>query len=380
MVQYELTGQNIMDWIDQNLDAYRVIAEILTDLRPLVRERIESKHGKEWFRDGIPEEVLERLIRNKEQEASIDWYENRYQEVISYAVFPDLFEIIIKNAGLFTPILKLAPNQSLLHTRFLELEVMRSKIGRARQVSESEINFLTSFHLRFRRAVQEMKGSPVDPTTPVHDPAAPADDIATAARDEVFDEALAQSKKEQPAKPEIAEDASKVTGGSRAPGRPPQRLASPAATAEANEPVVAVELDEPEKAPAKTEKDAGTDEPIKVRETAASIVKRAMEENDDPAVMREVYREVTGIAEVIWTTEEVPTCAIWDRVSTNRWYEANFSRLELRPLSDFYELISQVRTRRKAGAKKSEIQSFLNDSKFATVLLALRDMFQKNHI
>lgn len=380
MVQYELTGQNIMDWIDQNLDAYRVIAEILTDLRPLVRERIESKHGKEWFRDGIPEEVFERLIRNKEQEASIDWYENRYQEVISYAVFPDLFEIIIKNAGLFTPILKLAPSQSLLSTRFLELEVMRSKIGRARQVSESEINFLTSFHLRFRRAVKEMKGFPVDPTTPVHDPAAPADDIATAARDEVFDEALAQSKKEQPAKPEIAEDASKVTGGSRAPGRPPQRLASPAATAEANEPVVAVELDEPEKAPAKTEKDAGTDEPIKVRETAASIVKRAMEENDDPAVMREVYREVTGIAEVIWTTEEIPTCAIWDRVSTNRWYEANFSRLELRPLSDFYELISQVRTRRKAGAKKSEIQSFLNDSKFATVLLALRDMFQKNQI
>lgn len=143
MVQYELTGQNIMDWIDQNLDAYRVIAEILTDLRPLVRERIESKHGKEWFRDGIPEEVFERLIRNKEQEASIDWYENRYQEVISYAVFPDLFEIIIKNAGLFTPILKLAPSQSLLSTRFLELEVMRSKIGRARQVSESEINFLT---------------------------------------------------------------------------------------------------------------------------------------------------------------------------------------------------------------------------------------------
>jgi len=380
MVQYELTGQNIMDWIDQNLDAYRVIAEILTDLRPLVRERIESKHGKEWFRDGIPEEVFERLIRNKEQEASIDWYENRYQEVISYAVFPDLFEIIIKNAGLFTPILKLAPNQSLLSTRFLELEVMRSKIGRARQVSESEINFLTSFHLRFRRAVQEMRGSPVDPTTPTHEPAAPAVDVVTAAQDEVFDEALTPAKKEQPAEPEIAEDTSTVSGGSRTPGRPPQRLASPGATAEANEPVVAVELDETENVPAQTEKDDGADEPTKVRETAATIVKRAMEENDDPAVMREVYREVTGIAEVIWTTEEIPTSAIWDRVSTNKWYEANFSRLELRPLSDFYELISQVRTKRKAGAKKTEIQSFLNDSKFATVLLALRDMFQKNQI
>ena len=61
---------------------------------------------------------------------------------------------------LFGPILKLAPSQSLLNTRFLELEVMRSKIGRARQVGETEINFLTSFHLRFRRAVQELKGNP----------------------------------------------------------------------------------------------------------------------------------------------------------------------------------------------------------------------------
>jgi hypothetical protein len=105
-----------------------------------------------------------------------------------------------------------------------------------------------------------------------------------------------------------------------------------------------------------------------------------MENNDDPAVLREVYREVTGIAEVIWTTDEIPTTAIWDRVSTNVWYEASFSSLELRPLSDFYELISQVRTKRKDGASRTEIQSFLNDSRFATTLLALRDMFQKNKI
>ncbi len=93
-----------MDWIEQNLDAYRVIAEILTDLRPLVRERLEAKLGKEWFREGIPESIFENLIQNKEKEASIDWYENRYQEVISYAVFPDLFEIIIANSGLFDPL------------------------------------------------------------------------------------------------------------------------------------------------------------------------------------------------------------------------------------------------------------------------------------
>ena len=147
---------------------------------------------------------------------------------------------------------------------------------------------------------------------------------------------------------------------------------------------------ETEPSPASTEVEAPADEPAAAengepaepahRETASSIVKRAMESGDDQAVLREIYREVTGIAEVIWTTNEIPKTSIWDRVSTNPWYESNFSRLELRPLSDFYELISQVREKRKDGAAKSEIQSFLNDSKFATILLALRDMFQKNKI
>lgn len=385
MVQYDLTGQNDMDWIDQNLDAYRVIAEILTDLRPLVRERIERKHGKEWFRDGIPEDVFERLIRNKEQEASIDWYENRYQEVISYAVFPDLFEIIISNAELFTPILKLAPSQSLLSTRFLELEVMRSKIGRARQVSESEINFLTSFHLRFRRAVQELNENAADPASTAEKSEHPTTDADTDASMETAEDTDEGSTSETPPKPEEVpdepRDEAEKTGET---GRPPQRLASSADAGpkevDAGEQSAAIEIDDPEDAPAMTGEEAGGDGHAQVRESAATVLKRAMANNDHPAVLREIYREVTGIAEVIWTTEEIPTSAIWDRVSTNSWYEANFSKLDLRPLSDFYELISQIRAKRKDGASKAKIQSFLNDSKFATILLSLRDMFRKNQI
>lgn len=369
-----------MDWIEHNLDAYRVIAEILTDLRPLVRERVEAKHGKEWFRNGIPEDVFERLIHNKEQEASIDWYENRYQEVISYAVFPDLFEIIIANADLFGPILKLAPSQSLLNTRFLELEVMRCKIGRARQISEAEINFLTSFHLRFRRAVQALKGTDGGASGPAW-----IDGSTGAERSEPQPSDEASSSPAEPVTAsenptnDIADDETRVSRNHQAAGRPPMRLASPTKVAEADGPQEATveathEIEDPAEAA------EGTSAEPAQRESVATIINRAMEDGEDAVVLREVYREVTGIAEVIWTTEEIPTTAIWDRVSTNTWYESNFSRLELRPLSDFYELISQVRNKRKSGAAKAEIQSFLNDSKFATILLALRDMFQMNGI
>lgn len=375
-----------MTWIEQNLDAYRVIAEILNDLRPLVRERLEERHGKEWFRDGIPEPVFERLIANKEQEASIDWYENRYQEVISYAVFPDLFEIIIANPGLFDPILKLAPSQSLLNTRFLELEVMRSKVGRARPVSEAEINFLTSFHLRFRRAVQELSGAEVGPapTTDAHDfDGAAAAETAAATPTGGGDAAGAAAVQPTPAgdahESSIEQAQPKPSREARSPSdRPPQRLApSPAA----DDGAAAAEPETPEQPPSEAPSDEREPEaePAK-RETPSAIVKRGLEAGDDLAVLRELYREVTGIAEVIWTTSEMPTTSIWDRVSTHPWYEANFSRLELRPLSDFYELISQVKAKRDGGAAKSEIQSFLNDSKFATILLGLRDMFQRNGI
>jgi hypothetical protein len=136
---------------------------------------------------------------------------------------------------------------------------------------------------------------------------------------------------------------------------------------------------EPETEGAAEEKPSD-DTPTPKRETPAAAVKRALEAGDEQVILRELYREVTGIAEVIWTTNEIPTTGIWDRVSRTPWYETNFGKLELRPLSDFYELISQVRKKRQAGADKSEIQSFLNDSKFATILLALRDMFQQNHI
>jgi len=361
-----------MDWIEQNLDAYRVIAEILNDLRPLVRERLENHFGREWFRDGIPEEIFDRLIRNKEQEASIDWYENRYQEVISYAVFPDLFEIINANPELFGPMLKLAPSPSLLSTRFLELEVMRSKIGRAREVSEAEINFLTSFHLRFRRAIQELRGEPIDAgARPSTRPAA-ADAADTGVPVEPTAPAPEPDTDREP-------EAPRRPAGPERPARPPQRLASPASGDPApidgdTEPAEAEDIGVDEDAPAEPVK------PVKESETTSSIVKRAMEKGDDQVVLRELYREVTGIAEVIWTTDQVPANPVWERVSTNSWYESNFSRLDLRPLSDFFELISQVRSKLKGGSSKADIQSFLNDSRFATILLALRDMFQKNDI
>jgi len=146
-----------MEWLEQNIDAYRIVSEVLGQLRVTVREVLERVHGELWYRKGLPEEVFDRLVAAKERERSIDWYEDQYQQIMEYVTFPDLVEILQMNAEHFPEIISLAPSESLLHARFLELDVMRAKLGSARPISEIELSFLGTFHLRFRKAIAEAK-------------------------------------------------------------------------------------------------------------------------------------------------------------------------------------------------------------------------------
>ena len=136
-----------MEWLEQNIDAYRIVSEILGELRLAVRQRLEKIHGEEWYKKGLPEGVFKRLIAAKEREKSIDWYEGQYQQIMDYAVFADLIEILEHSPESFPSFMGLAPSTALLNARFLELDVMRAKLGRARPISETELSFLGTFHL-----------------------------------------------------------------------------------------------------------------------------------------------------------------------------------------------------------------------------------------
>jgi len=169
-----------MAWLEQNIDAYRIVSEVLGELRVAIREVLERVYGDDWYRKGLPEEVFERLVAAKEREKSIDWYEGQYQQIMDYATFPDLIAVLEQNAEHFPEFVKLAPSPALLQARFLELDVMRAKLGRARPISETELSFLGTFHLRFRKAASEARnaktGEEAAPPSvePVEDSDAPA--------------------------------------------------------------------------------------------------------------------------------------------------------------------------------------------------------------
>ncbi len=404
-----------MEWLEQNLDAYRIIAEILKDLREVLRSELEQRHGKKWHTVGLPDGLLDRLVEIKEKEKSIDWYESEYQQIMSYAVFPDLLQILELNADHFSHIMRLAPTSALLNARFLELEVMRSKLGRARPISDTELAFLGTFHLRFRKAIDDFRTSsatdraeiaetipspvvvaPPDLAAQEHTEAAPepvpepeaapqsqAEHEAVPGHDVDADAELLVEEAlepdhvvEEPPAEELTEEAE--------PQKPPQRVAQAAAdtvaddetVAEAEETTPDADATDAVEGAAPAEDGAEAPEAEKAKKT----IEEALESDDRTFILRALYQEITHTAEGIWTKDVLPTRRIWDRVCTSNWYEENFSPLGLKPVSDFYEIMSKVDSRMRQGASKSDLQDYLKQSNFARVLLALRDMFQGHQL
>jgi len=377
-----------MDWLEQNIDAYRIVSEILGELRLTVRQRLEQIHGEEWYRKGLPDDVFKRLIAAKEREKSIDWYEGQYQQIMDYAVFADLLEILEHSPEAFSSFTSLAPSTALLNARFLELDVMRAKLGRARPISETELSFLGTFHLRFRKAVQEAdEGSDdVDVTTPEREVISqPKIEPVTPPEPEPAEEVPppAASSPPQRAVQTDVDDATTTTGA-KAISKESSDSEGAASTSNVEDDIPSNES--PDEAAEAEETDAPPPSQTKgpVDEISKAIgpekLDEALSSNDHVAVLRELYREVTGIAEGVWSSEITPAPMVWDKVTASDWYELNFSRLGLQPLSVFYEVTAKVDKMVRAGADRKELQEFLKETNFAKTLLSLRDMFQANNI
>jgi len=372
-----------MDWLEQNLDAYRIIAEILDDLRETVRERLGQLHGNEWYQSGLPEGLLDRLVERKEKEKAIDWYESEYQQIMNYAMFRDILEILEHTPEAFPQITGLAPTSTLLNARFLELEVMRAKLGRARPISETELSFLGTFHLRFRKAIEDYRtrqGAGAEPASAQATPPPEAQPNAQAAPRPPAVEPVKPPPPEPqpfpesttPVEPVKAPDDSPTDEVFEPPKEEPTPVASPDTQGTAAPAVETPPTPTPEPRPA-------SPEPAEVDPQELSF-EDALDAGDSQIILRELYKEVTGIAEGIWTKDIPPPARVWEMVSVSDWYENSFSELGMRPASDFYDIISKVDRRMREGSTKDQLQDYLKESNFAQILLALRDMFQKNHI
>jgi len=141
--------------IDANIEAYRTAAEGLRRLRAFVRDALQRTLGAGWQEEGIPGSVRDHLRQRRERETAVSWHVPEATDPLDYAGFADLLEVVNANRDLLDRFLSFVPDDSMLRTRFLELDVLLARIAYARVISESELEFLVSFFEKVRPLLGE---------------------------------------------------------------------------------------------------------------------------------------------------------------------------------------------------------------------------------
>jgi len=329
--------------IDLNPDAYRLAAECLFRIRQLIRETLRAAYGEAWDHEGIPEELLGHLTSRRVREASINWHLSDSADLLDYTGFANIYDIIAANESLLELFSSLAPDPNVLRIRFLELDTILNRIAYVRPVADTEIGFLVSFDERIRRLAAVPAGQR---------PAAakPAAAKNTQKRDSkaTLDPAPTESKS-PPGSPlkEKKGDAAPVRETSVPPAAEPPEAAPPPAP---QRPAPEVQGD--------------------------SHLEEALLAGRDNVVLAALYREITSLADGLWTQAAPALAVTWERVRESDWYNDRFAKLGLKSVSDFYGLVEEARERLLGGTSRNELQEFLKERNFAQVLLSLRELFR----
>lgn len=305
-----------MGKLDLNLDAYRLIAELLHRVRNAVRERLQEMVGDAW-EDRIPGDLRLFLTQRRLREQGVSWFRTDSCDLLDYANFFDLAEILAANPALLEQVdwLPATGREAMLRVRFLELDTVFQRVAYARPVSELEMELLAGLGERIRKSF----GRPAKTPTPVAP--APAAEISPAAP-------------------------------------PPTHLTS----APAGPASTAPELS----APATAEKSA---------RPSREKLSQALEAGDTKTIMAALYKEVVETADAIFKQGKPPACPVWEAVRESSWYEQNFRKLSLAPLSHFFDIVEDTKELSRS-ASREEILEAVRNRGFAQTLLQLKELFQ----
>ena len=314
-----------MGKLDLNLEGYRALTDSLQRLRHLVRTALEERYGTGWHQVALASPVGEHLQQRQEREVAISWRLPEGSDILDFAGFSDLFELAATDEATLACLSSLAPSPELLRARFLEVDVIHSRIAYGRPISDAELEFVLGFGERLRKVTNERSR-----LTP-----AVGEDAGTAAA------AAAPPPPEKPAAPRPTQPVKAAAASSRQPAAPPVAR--------------------------------GGDGSPQLSPTELSA---ALEQRDSPRLLAALYREITAIADRLWRSGASGEGWVWAAVRESSWYRENFSTLGMKVVSDFYALVEQCRQNSNLAEDPVAIQGFLKRSNFAQLLMALRDFFK----
>jgi hypothetical protein len=330
-----------MGKLELNVETYRVIAETLLQLRATTRALLQSCYGDAWQERGMPEPLRGFLDQRRAREAAIQWRLLERVDLLDFAGFENIAEVVSACPSLIAAFAPVSPDADLLRARFVELDSIQARVAFARPVTESEMEFVVSFSERLRRV-------PIE---------------------------VARNADDEPVGPDVRPS---VAGRERAAEPVRQPIAAPSPSPPASSPRVRASAPSPTAAVAPER--SGT-----VKPTASTVAKtisatelaHALDAGNTALVLTALYAEVTRLAELLWEEGIAGHASQWEIVRETRWYNESFSHLQLKALSDFYDLHRDVGERAANGGSRTEIQEMLQQRRFGEILLALRELFRR---
>ena len=361
------------------IDAKRILNDLLVNFRRIVHRGLVNYSGELWYREGLPSDVFRRLVVRKENETPLDRFSGDYEELMTYANFRDLADIIVGNDVLKERLTVLEPRDGAsLLDRLHELEEMRRAATSSSPISDQDQANLARYFDEFRNAVK--RGSrPHDDPKPSVTRRAPKPPSPPTAEEETLESIFGDE--EPPADPRPSPRGRLVvkvsSGGLRdgAPatedqtGRPRPEPPPPASVSVADE-VGSVETPVTDV----SSRPGGGDDGGGLIDELEKI-ERALRDDDDSAVLKALHVEVTEIADGMLRRDPKQGHLVWQLVGRHGWFERRKEQYGLQPLEDFYRLADDFLEAFSSDAKSSDLKNMLSEAGFSRMLLDMREMF-----
>ena len=351
------------------------MTDLLVNFRRIVHRGLVNYSGELWYREGLPSDVFRRLVVRKENETPLDRFSGDYEELMTYANFRDLADIIVGNDVLKDRLTILEPRDDVsLLDRLHELEEIRRTISTGGRAGSDVVERLQKYFDEFRSAIKGRKPAP-KPTAPRKIPE-PRPAVEVRAEEETLesifepDDPPASAPAPRPGRLVVKVSSSGLRDASEG------QTAETPPSVEPSSPSVASEVGSME-TPV-TDVSTGTpraEEAEKGLVEEAEGLELALREDDTSAILKALHVEVTEIADGMLRRDPKHGHVVWEQARRRGWIDANREEFALDPLVGFYELADSYLDAYASGAKSSELKAILADAGFSKMLLGLREMF-----
>src|SRR5437867_3356793 len=157
LIEYSLLEETLapfpVDLRNEALQCARLYALLYcfeNSVRGLIKEKLQEKHGTDWWDKAVPDKVKKFAQQRQEDAEKETWLEGSKKELLGFADFGHLADIVVENWSEFEDLI---PSQHWLKQRMDELEKARNFIAHNRLLLPGEFARIEMYVADWNRQV-----------------------------------------------------------------------------------------------------------------------------------------------------------------------------------------------------------------------------------